>query len=196
LANGGSATWAVLSWNALSTEGKLGYITVAAPYHDVRFENFKQALQEILGEQPVSPREEASLRLLLGNERELCELSALLPRDQFATESVPLVDRFKEVLDGYAFQIPGNAGRGHDALLAEVREEYSSDEDSRLTERPKQEEKASAFKRLTGMDPGAENQEASGVCCDELAIRRARNHQERDRDENRRGKRGEHERQF
>ena len=66
---------------------------------DVSFERFAAAVRDVLGDQPVAAREGASLRLLLRHARELRGLETLLPLDE-RTESTPLVERFKEMLDG------------------------------------------------------------------------------------------------
>jgi hypothetical protein len=89
-------------WKELSAEGKLAYIARDAALYDVPFDRFAQAVRDVLGGQPAAVREEAALRLALSNERQLHALAALLPPERSGTESTPLVERFKEVLDQLA----------------------------------------------------------------------------------------------
>jgi hypothetical protein len=79
-------------WGELSPEGKLGYISNAAAMYDVPFEQFAATARDAIGDIA-----DASLRLVLSNQRELHGLAELLP-DDGRTESTPLVDRFKEIL--------------------------------------------------------------------------------------------------
>jgi hypothetical protein len=92
-------TWR--TWRDLSPEAKLSYIARDAVLDGVSPERFASAVRDVLGELPVAAREEAALRQVLESQRQLHQLAALLPPDD-RTESVPLVDRFEEVLAWYA----------------------------------------------------------------------------------------------
>jgi len=81
-------------WNKLSPQSKLQYIASDAVFCNVPFERFAEAVRDVL---PPAALVEASLQMVLHYERELHGLANLLP-DHGRTESVPLVERFKEIL--------------------------------------------------------------------------------------------------
>jgi len=144
-------------WHELSAEGKTGYIASDAALYDVPFERFAQAVRDAVGEQPALVREDAYLRLALSNQRELHELERLLPPDHTGTESVPLLARFKEVLDWHARRACGGFDWAYDALFvrdgprpAKTRLEFFGDEFERLAKSPRQKQMASQFKQFVG----------------------------------------------
>src|SRR5581483_10932291 len=87
-------------WQELSTEGKLTYLARDAVFYDVPFDYFAKAVREVLGDQPPAAREEAALRLLLAQSRELHALEKLLP-DLGSNFPPPLTDRFQNLFGRY-----------------------------------------------------------------------------------------------
>lgn len=82
-------------WSDLSPQGKLEYIAGDAALYDVPFKHFDEAVREVIGDSGLA---EAALRTVLRDALEFRSLGRLLP-DDGRTESTPLVDRFKEILD-------------------------------------------------------------------------------------------------
>jgi hypothetical protein len=95
-------------WSELSPQSKLQYIAGDAAIYDVPFERFEDTVREVL---PAAVLVEASLRTVLHYEQELRGLARLLP-DHGGTESVPLVERFKEILHSQSDR--REAGEGMD----------------------------------------------------------------------------------
>ena len=89
-------------WQELSAESKLFWLARNAVYYDVPFEPFAEAVRNHLGELPAEAREEAALRLVLRQEQELGGLEQLLPQYERLESAPPLIERFQELLDGYA----------------------------------------------------------------------------------------------
>jgi hypothetical protein len=113
------------TWAELSAEGKLGYLARDAAYCDVPFERFAAAVGQDLGDLPAAAREEAALRLTLASAKEQHAVARLLPPDE-RTESTPLAEPVKEVLEAYAAGPEPDrhqGGRGViDRLVASLRE--------------------------------------------------------------------------
>jgi hypothetical protein len=82
-------------WQDLSSPGRLEHIARDAAMYDVPFEPFAEAVRESIDRTAL---EDATLRLVLRNARELHDLEMLVPDDE-RTEPTPLVDRVKELLD-------------------------------------------------------------------------------------------------
>jgi hypothetical protein len=82
-------------WKDLSAEGKLQYIARDAALCEVAYETFAEAARDSLGKSSVT---EAALRTVLRDAHEFRGLEQLLPPDG-RTESTPLIDRFKEILN-------------------------------------------------------------------------------------------------
>jgi len=82
-------------WKDLSDEGRLGYIARAATIYNVPFEKFAEAVRDSIGTSAIA---DAALRTVLRDAHESRGLEQLLPEDG-RTESTPLIDRFKEMLD-------------------------------------------------------------------------------------------------
>jgi hypothetical protein len=89
-------------WHELSPQSKLQYVAGDAALYDVSFERFAEAVRDVL---PPAAIAEASLQMVLHYQQELRGLGKLLP-DDGRTESVPLVERFKEILGSQPDQIP------------------------------------------------------------------------------------------
>lgn len=85
------------TWPELSAEAKLDYLAVYAALYDLPFEPFVEAARDVLAAVSSLEREEAALRLVLRQTRELRELEMLFP-DDGRTEPPPLVDRVKDAL--------------------------------------------------------------------------------------------------
>jgi hypothetical protein len=84
-------------WSELSAQGKLAYLAGDAALYDVRFERFRAAVREVLGEEVPAVREEAALRLALRSEKELYAVGRLQPPDE-RLEGTPLPERVQEAL--------------------------------------------------------------------------------------------------
>jgi hypothetical protein len=97
-------------WNELSPQSKLLYVAGGAVLYDVPFERFAAAVRDVV---PPAAIVEALLRMVLNYERELRGLEKLLPDDE-RTESVPLVERLKELLNSQPDQTPGDRGNDRD----------------------------------------------------------------------------------
>lgn len=80
-------------WADLSAAAKLQYIALDAARLDVPFEPFAQAVRETIGDAG-----EAALRVVLDGQKELHAIARLLP-DDGRTESTPLVEQVKDLLD-------------------------------------------------------------------------------------------------
>ncbi len=80
-------------WGDLSSAAKLQYIVRDAAISDVGFEPFAEVVKDTIGDGV-----EAVLRVVLESQRELHAIAELFP-DDGRTESTPLVDRVKEMLD-------------------------------------------------------------------------------------------------
>jgi hypothetical protein len=153
-------------WNDLSVEGKVAYIARDAVFCDTSFEWFAEAVRHTVGEQPVGVREEAYLRLVLLNHRELHELGSLLP-DDGGTYATPLVDRLKEVLDWNAKLARENKDRAFDALFLQEtvestksRLEFFCNEFTRLAKSSDLKKLAANFERFVEEVAGGRNNDA------------------------------------
>ena len=93
-------------WPELSPQSKLQYIAGDAVLYDVPFEQFAEGVRDVL---PPTVLVEASLKMVLHYERELHGLGKLLPGDG-RTESLPLVERFKEIMDSQSDHSPADKG--------------------------------------------------------------------------------------
>src|SRR3954452_12807213 len=82
-------------WHELSPQSKLQYLARDAVWYDVPFERFAEAVRESVDKHAI---EEAALRLVLRNERELHEMEKLFP-DDGRTEPTPLIERVSELLN-------------------------------------------------------------------------------------------------
>src|SRR5207249_1104101 len=82
-------------WKDLSAEGKLENLARDVAMYDLPFNQFAEAVRESVDK---SALEEAALRLVLRNGRELHELEKLFP-DDGRTEPTPLVERVSELLN-------------------------------------------------------------------------------------------------
>lgn len=82
-------------WKDLSAEGKLQYIARDAALCEVAYETFAEAARDSIGKSALV---EAALRTVLQDAQEYRGLEQLLPPDG-RTESTPLIDRFKEILN-------------------------------------------------------------------------------------------------
>lgn len=82
-----------LPWDDLSAAAKLQYIVRDAVISDVPFEPFAQVVKDTIGDVG-----EAALRVVLDGQKELHAIAKLFP-DDGRTESTPLVDQVKEMLD-------------------------------------------------------------------------------------------------
>jgi hypothetical protein len=82
-----------LPWDDLSAAAKLQYIVRDAAISDVAFEPFAQAVKDT-----IRDGGEAALRVVLDGQKELHAIAKLFP-DDGRTESTPLVDQVKEILD-------------------------------------------------------------------------------------------------
>lgn len=82
-------------WKDLSPQGKLEYIAGDAALYDVPFVDFAEAVRDSIGKSALM---EAALRTVLRNAQEFRRLERLLPPDG-RTESTPLTERFKEILN-------------------------------------------------------------------------------------------------
>ena len=89
-------------WREMSAESKLSKIVSNAAYCEVPFEPFAVAVRNLISDLPAEAREEAALRLVLRQEQELHRLEKLLPRHDRLEPAPPLIERFQELLDGYA----------------------------------------------------------------------------------------------
>lgn len=90
------------TWPELSAEGKLSYLARDAVLAGVPAARFVEAAREFLGDLPPPDREEAALRLLFHNQRELHGVELLLPsedtgHDLFAPGR-PLPERLAEYI--------------------------------------------------------------------------------------------------
>src|SRR5262245_28153984 len=70
------------TWPELSAEGKLRYLVRDAVWAGVPFERFAAAARDFLGDVPAAGREEAALRLVLHQARELHGVERLMPPDR------------------------------------------------------------------------------------------------------------------
>lgn len=93
-------------WRELSPQSKLQYVARDAVLYDVPFERFAEGVRDVL---PRAAHVEASLKMVLHYERELHGLGKLLP-DDGRTESLALVERFKEILDSQPGQSAADMG--------------------------------------------------------------------------------------
>jgi len=82
-----------LPWDDLSAAAKLQYIARDAVISDVPFEPFAQVVKDTIGDVG-----EAALRVVLDGQKELHAIAELFP-DDGRTESTPLVEQVKEMLD-------------------------------------------------------------------------------------------------
>jgi hypothetical protein len=82
-----------LPWDDLSAAAKLQYIVRDAVIADVRFEAFAQVARDTIADVG-----EAALRVVLEGQKELHAIAKLFP-DDGRTESPPLVDQVKDMLD-------------------------------------------------------------------------------------------------
>ncbi len=87
-------------WRDLSDAAKLQYIASYAAHRDVPFKPFADAVNDVLSEVG-----NAALQLVLNSQKELRALEQLLPED-WGTESTPLVERFKDILNLVREQTP------------------------------------------------------------------------------------------
>jgi len=133
-------------WQELSAEGKLHFIAWAAAMYEVPFVQFAETVRDFAGKGETLT--EAALRTVLEYKRELHALAELLP-DDGRTESTPLVERFRELLD---YQPADRAGlMAHDmAENAKTTLESFSDEFERLARTPEQKTLVSNFKEFVG----------------------------------------------
>ena len=84
-------------WKDLSAEGRLGYIASAAAMYNVPFETFAEAVRDSIGTSSIA---DAALRSVLRDAHQSRGLEQLLPEE--GTESTPLIDRFKDMLDQWS----------------------------------------------------------------------------------------------
>lgn len=82
-----------LPWDDLSAAAKLQYIVRDAVISDVAFDPFAEVVKNTIGDGV-----EAALRVVLEGQKELHAIAELFP-DDGRTESMPLVDRVKDILD-------------------------------------------------------------------------------------------------
>jgi hypothetical protein len=82
-----------LPWDDLSAAAKLQYIARDAVISGVAFEPFAEAVKNTIGDGVA-----AALRVVLDNQKELHAIAKLFP-DDGRTESTPLVERVKDMLD-------------------------------------------------------------------------------------------------
>jgi hypothetical protein len=80
-------------WDDLSAAAKLQYIVRDAAIADVRFEPFAQVAKDTIGDVG-----DAALRVVLEGQKELHAIAKLFP-DDGRTESTPLVEQVKDMLD-------------------------------------------------------------------------------------------------
>ena len=82
-------------WKDLSAQARLGYIASAAALYDVPFNVFSDVVRNSVDRSMLM---EAALQTVLRNAIEFRSLGRLLP-DDGRTESTPLTDRFREILN-------------------------------------------------------------------------------------------------
>ncbi len=112
-------------WRELSPQRKLENIAQVAAMYNVPFERFAEEVWEEFRGLPQEAVGDAALRMVLHNALELRGLGKLLP-DDGRTESTPLVERFKQILDHVGerdapeqTQSRGRGGRSSGWLRAE-----------------------------------------------------------------------------
>lgn len=100
-----------LPWVDLSAAAKLQYIARDAVISDVSFEPFAQVVKDTIGDVG-----EAALRVVLDGQKELHAIAELFP-DDGRTESTPLVEQVKEMLNYVSTLESQEKGRRQNAEL-------------------------------------------------------------------------------